>query len=64
MIGLDPDRTNGWDVRRPAGAAPNPDGVLSPHSVLTENLIDEPGQPTHAALHWVLDFLRTRLQVS
>jgi dienelactone hydrolase len=39
----------------------NPDAVLSPHSVLTEHLIDEPGQPTHAALHQVLDFLRDRL---
>jgi dienelactone hydrolase len=37
-------------------AAANPDGVLSAHSVLTEHLIDEPGQPTHAALHQVLDF--------
>jgi hypothetical protein len=39
----------------------NPDGVLNPHSVLTEHLIDEPGQPTHAALHQVLDFLCRRL---
>ncbi|WP_024805688.1 dienelactone hydrolase family protein [Nocardia sp. BMG51109] len=39
----------------------NPDSVMSPHSVLTEHLIDEPGQPTHAALHRVLDFLHTRL---
>jgi len=39
----------------------NPAGVLSPHSVLTEHLIDEPGQPTQAALHQVLDFLRSRL---
>jgi hypothetical protein len=35
-----------------------------PHSVLTEHLTDEPGQPTHAALHRMLDFLRSRLQVS
>ncbi len=42
-------------------SAANPDGVLSPHSVLTEHLIDEPGQPTQVALHQVLDFLRTRL---
>ncbi|WP_019971061.1 dienelactone hydrolase family protein [Mycobacterium sp. 141] len=39
----------------------NPEGVLSPHSVLTEHLVDEPGQPTQIALHRVLDFLRTRL---
>jgi dienelactone hydrolase len=39
----------------------NADAVLSPHSVLTEHLIDQPGQPTQAALHQVLDFLRSRL---
>lgn len=39
----------------------NPDGVLPPHSVLTEHLIDEPGQPTRAALDLVLDLFRTRL---
>ncbi|MFI5536995.1 dienelactone hydrolase family protein [Nocardia sp. NPDC051900] len=42
-------------------AAANPDAVLDPHSVLTEHLIDEPGQPTQAALHRVLDFLGSRL---
>ena len=31
------------------------------HSVLTEDLIDEPGQPTRAALEQVLDFLDERL---
>jgi len=31
------------------------------HSVLTEDLIDEPGQPTHEALHQVLDFFVERL---
>ncbi|MDH6244312.1 hypothetical protein M2432_001954 [Mycobacterium sp. OTB74] len=44
-------------------AAANPNGVLSPHSVLTEHLIDEPGQPTQEALHQVLDFLQRRLAV-
>jgi dienelactone hydrolase len=44
-------------------AAANPDGVLSPHSVLTEHLIDEPGQPTQQALHRVLGFLQGRLGV-
>ncbi|MFE0105536.1 dienelactone hydrolase family protein [Streptomyces sp. NPDC059009] len=39
----------------------NPEGVLPPHSVLTEHLIDEPGQPTRAALDEVLDLFRTRL---
>ncbi|WP_328383659.1 dienelactone hydrolase family protein [Streptomyces sp. NBC_00400] len=41
--------------------AANPDAVLPPHSVLTEHLIDEPGQPTRAALDDVLDLFRTRL---
>lgn len=44
----------------------NPAGLESPlirshHSVLTTALIDEPGEPTHAALDQVLDFLTTRL---
>jgi len=39
----------------------NPEGVLPAHSVLTEHLIDEPGQPTRAALDGVLDLFRTRL---
>ena len=39
----------------------NPDAPLSPHSTLTEHLVDEPGQPTHDALEQVLDLFRTRL---
>jgi dienelactone hydrolase len=31
------------------------------HSVLTEHLVDEPGNPTHDALDQVLDFFRQRL---
>ena len=31
------------------------------HSVLTEHLIDEPGQPTRQALDQVLDLFRTKL---
>ncbi|MFI1158378.1 dienelactone hydrolase family protein [Streptomyces sioyaensis] len=42
-------------------SAANPDAVLPPHSVLTEHLIDAPGQPTRAALDEVLDLVRTRL---
>lgn len=38
-----------------------PDTGLPPHSVLTEHLIDEPGQPTRAALDAVLDLFRSRL---
>ncbi len=43
--------------------AANPDAAMKPHSVLTEHLIDEPGQPTRAALDQVLDLFRTRLVV-
>jgi hypothetical protein len=39
----------------------NPDAAMSPHSVLTEHLIDEPGQATHDALHLVLDHLHRKL---
>jgi dienelactone hydrolase len=39
----------------------NPDALIAPHSVLTEHLIDEPGQPTRAALDQVLDLFRQRL---
>lgn len=39
----------------------NPDAAMSPHSVLTEHLIDEPGSATRAALDQVLDLFRTRL---
>ncbi|MFJ3951913.1 dienelactone hydrolase family protein [Streptomyces libani] len=42
-------------------SAARPDAVQSPHSVLTEHLIDTPGQPTRAALDEVLDLFRTRL---
>ena len=33
----------------------------SAHSVVTEHLVDEPGNPTHDALHQVLDFFKQRL---
>jgi dienelactone hydrolase len=39
----------------------NPDAVMKPHSVLTEHLIDEPGQATRAALDQVLELFRSRL---
>lgn len=40
----------------------HPDSHLStPHSVLTGDLVDEPGSPTRAALDQVLDLLRSRL---
>lgn len=42
----------------------NPDAAMSPHSVLTEHLIDEPGSATRAALDQVLDLFRARLLTS
>lgn len=39
----------------------NPDAAVSPHSVLTEHLVDEPGSPTRAAYDQVLDLFRSRL---
>ncbi|MFE1441393.1 dienelactone hydrolase family protein [Streptomyces sp. NPDC058739] len=45
-------------------SAANPDGLMPPHSVLTEHLVDEPGQPTRKALDQVLEHIRTRLLVS
>lgn len=42
-------------------ACANPDAAMKPHSVLTEHLIDEPGQPTRAALDQVLELFRSRL---
>lgn len=42
----------------------NPDAAIPPHSVLTEHLIDEPGQPTRDTLDRVLEFFRTKLDVA
>ncbi len=39
----------------------NPDAMGPPHSVVTEGLIDEPGEPTRAALDQVLELFRRRL---
>jgi hypothetical protein len=41
--------------------AANPEAVMAPHSVVTEHLIDEPGEPTREALDTVLDLFRERL---
>jgi len=48
-VEIDSSKDNPWGHRPMA------------HSVLTEDLIDEPGQPTRAALEQVLDFLDERL---
>jgi len=39
----------------------NPDATMSPHSVLTEHLIDEPGSATRRARDEVLQLFRSRL---
>jgi len=39
----------------------NPEALIPPHSVLTEHLIDAPGERTRAALDQVLDLFRTQL---
>lgn len=39
----------------------NPEAQMAPHSVLTHHLIDEPGQPTRAALDQVLELFRAKL---
>ena len=40
----------------------NPHGIRrAAHSVLTDDLVDEPGHPTHDALTQVLDLFRDRL---
>jgi dienelactone hydrolase len=44
--------------------AANPDTPNPPHSVLTEHLVDRPGEPTRDALDTVLDLFRTRLEVA
>jgi dienelactone hydrolase len=39
----------------------NPESALAPHSVLTEHLVDRPGEATYDALHLVLGHFRRRL---
>lgn len=41
----------------------NPDGLIAPHSVVTEHLIDEPGSRTRQALDDVLELFRDKLLV-
>ncbi|MCX7619877.1 MAG: dienelactone hydrolase family protein [Acidimicrobiales bacterium] len=53
------DRFIGVEIDSSPG---NPYGIRKQaHSVLTEDLVDERGHPTHDALNRVLDFLRDRL---
>ncbi|GAA4673641.1 dienelactone hydrolase family protein [Gordonia humi] len=44
--------------------AADPDAALPPHSVVTEHLIDEPGEPTRDALDQIIDFFRRKLAVA
>lgn len=49
-------------VEIPSSSVPTGHGLSgAPHSVLTEDLVDEPGHPTRDALDQVLQFLRDRL---
>jgi hypothetical protein len=48
-VEIDSSKGNPFNIRRMA------------HSVVTEDLVDEPGHPTHDALNQVLDFFRERL---
>ncbi|MFN8039428.1 MAG: dienelactone hydrolase family protein [Acidimicrobiales bacterium] len=48
-VEIDSSPGNPWGIRKAA------------HSVVTEDLVDEPGHPTHDALEQVLDLFRTRL---
>ena len=45
-------------------SAANPKGAIPPHSVVTEHLIDEPGEPTREALDRVLGFFTEKLGVT
>jgi dienelactone hydrolase len=51
-VEIDSSKGNPWGHR------------VQAHSVLTEDLVDEPGQPTHDALDQVLDLFRTKLLVA
>jgi len=51
FIGVEIDSSKGNPWGFPRGA----------HSVLTEHLVDEPGNPTRDALDQVLEFLKERL---
>ena len=50
-VTIDSSKGNPYDIRSAA------------HSVLTEDLVDEPGHPTREALERVLEHFRTRLLV-
>ncbi|MBM7366643.1 dienelactone hydrolase family protein [Gordonia hydrophobica] len=41
--------------------AASPDALIPPHSVVTEHLIDEPGQPTRDTLDDIIDFFQRKL---
>jgi dienelactone hydrolase len=54
------DRVITIEIENRAGQ--NPHNIpKAAHCVVTEHLVDEPGHPTHDALHRVLDFFKQRL---
>lgn len=63
MLGLGVALTGDVEGRCLPDTAANPAYTRWPphHSVVTNHLIDEPGQPTHAALDQILAFFRWRL---
>lgn len=46
------------------GGAADPANPLPPHSVVTTDLVDEPGEPTHEARERVIELFRERLLVA
>jgi len=50
-------------VELPDDSAADAPAPVPPHSVLTEHLVDEPGEPTREALDQVLDLFRSKLLV-
>lgn len=50
-------------VELPNSAA-NPAALIPPHSVVTEHLIDRPGEPTRDTLDAIIDFFRQKLEVA
>lgn len=50
-------------VELPDDAA-NPAAPMPPHAVVTEHLIDEPGEPTRDTLDQIIDFFREKLGVA
>ncbi|MEJ9079027.1 dienelactone hydrolase family protein [Gordonia malaquae] len=50
-------------VELPDSAA-NPDALIPPHSVVTEHLVDKPGEPTRDTLDQIIAFFQRKLAVA